>query len=129
MENQVNGQTPPPVEPTFNNPNPYNPQQPFPYPQQQSNTPGLLGFIFSLVVLVLGWIPFVGIFAWIAGLVLSIVGLQRQPKGLAKAGLIISIITFVIAVIIIVAVFAFAGWFVKKAAESGVDLSDLSKLQ
>jgi hypothetical protein len=68
---------------------------------------GILGFIFSLVAtafLLVGLIPFLGWLNWITtlpiailGAVFSGLGLARSRGGLAKVGLIISIVVFVLA--------------------------------
>ena len=75
------------------------------YVQQmkKSNGMGTAGFVCSIVAIVLSWIPFINIIAgiiWILGLIFSIVGMFKQPKGLAIAGLVISLIGIVILLII-----------------------------
>jgi len=62
----------------------------------EKNNIGLTGFILSIVAIVLSWVPFVGWLCWLLGLVLSIVGLFRKPKGFAVAGLVISLIGLII---------------------------------
>ena len=52
----------------------------------------IAGFALALVALFVGWIPVFGWMVWFLGLVFSIVGLFRRPRGLAVAGLAISII-------------------------------------
>lgn len=86
------------------------PQRP---PQQSDNVCGLLGFIFALVAF-LGWFggPIIGGALWLAGLVLSIIGMSRRPKGLATAGLIISLVGLVIGLIALIFVGAAAAWVV-----------------
>ena len=77
-----------------------NPQPQQPYQQtvivqqveKQSNGVGTAGFIISIVTLFLGWIPVFGWILWAVGLILSAIGLTKQPKGLAIAGLVISLI-------------------------------------
>lgn len=70
----------------------------------QHNTAGAVGFVFAIVGLVLGWIPFLGwllsAVPWLVGLIASFVGVFRQPKGLAVAGLIITFAN-VIAVLVV----------------------------
>lgn len=53
------------------------------YVQRQSNSMGLAGFIISLV----GWVS-CGVLCPI-GLVLSLIGLRKQPRGFAVAGVIL----------------------------------------
>ncbi|MDM1045475.1 hypothetical protein HX004_11910 [Myroides sp. 1354] len=73
--------------------------QNFPPPLQQpieKNNMGLTGFILSIVAIVLCWVPLVGWLCWLVGLILSIVGLFRRPKGFAIAGLVISLLGFIV---------------------------------
>ncbi|TSE00654.1 DUF4190 domain-containing protein [Skermania sp. ID1734] len=82
------------------------PQQPgFPGgPIQQSNGLGTAGFVVGLLGF-LASIPF-GFLAWILvlpGLVLSAIGIRREPKGLAIAGLVLSILGLIICVVWVVA--------------------------
>lgn len=79
---------------------PYNPYMP-PPPSNSTNTMGILGFIFSLLGLFIGFIPIFGWIIWVLGLVFSCIGLGRRPRALAVAGLIISV-----AVVAILVVFA-----------------------
>lgn len=61
----------------------------------RTNVYGAIGLVVSILMLVV-WIPFVGTFLmWLVALVFSILGLNRQPKGLAIAGLVICIVLFV----------------------------------
>lgn len=76
--------TPPPTQSPYQN---YN--QP---PVQEKNGIGLAGFILSIVAFVLFWVPIINGICWLLGLILSIVGMFKKPKGLAIAGLVISLI-------------------------------------
>lgn len=60
--------------------------------QKPSNGIGTAGFVLALVSLFLGWIPVLGWIMWVLGLVFSAIGMTKSPKGLAIAGLIISLI-------------------------------------
>ena len=71
--------------------------------KSESNGIGTAGFVLSLIALFLGWIPILGWLLWLLGLILSFVGIFNRPKGLAIAGLVISLIG------IILLVFIFAG--------------------
>ena len=62
----------------------------------QKNGPGLAGFILSLCALFLGWIPIIGWIIWVLGLIFSSIGMFRQPKGFAIAGLVISLVGVVL---------------------------------
>jgi len=50
----------------------------------------------ALVALFVGCVPVLGWLCWFLGLVLSIAGISKEPKGLATAGLIISLIGLLI---------------------------------
>ncbi|MBR2136286.1 MAG: hypothetical protein IJ855_08750 [Bacteroidales bacterium] len=88
-------QTPPPqygqqVPPQYN-------QQYYSQPQpSRSNGIGIAGFILALLSLLLGWIPILGWIVWFLGLVFSLVGIFRKPRGLAVAGLIISLLAIIL---------------------------------
>ncbi|EHQ42355.1 hypothetical protein [Myroides odoratus] len=77
------------------------PPPPLYQPAIEKNPIGLTGFILSIVAIFLSWLPIIGWLCWLVGLVLSIVGLFRRPKGFAIAGLIISLIGFVIMFILL----------------------------
>ena len=64
--------------------------------EKQSNGIGTAGFVLALVALFLGWVPILGWIIWLLGLILSFVGVFKQPKGLAIAGLVISLIGIVL---------------------------------
>lgn len=114
IDNRPEDQPPPFIEddgprtqPAYTPPPPYQrPQTPPPYSaprqtDQDSNIPGLLGFIFALLTFLGAPMPFLGIFSWLAGLVLSCVGLSRRPKGFAIAGLCISLFTLLLVIVLI----------------------------
>ncbi|MDP3399208.1 MAG: hypothetical protein Q8S23_08695 [Bacteroidales bacterium] len=68
---------------------------------KESNGVGTAGFVLAICALIFGWVPVLGWIIWLLGLILSIVGITRNPKGLAIAGLIISLL----GLILLVAVF------------------------
>lgn len=80
--------------------------------QNKSNGIGTAGFVLAIIALFLGWIPVLGWLVWLTGLILSFVGIFRKPKGLAIAGLVISLIG------IILLIFIFAGLAAFGAAAS-----------
>jgi len=86
-------------ENTFNTQIPVNPlsSQTIIIKQEEKKTNGIgtAGFIMSIVAIFLGWIPFLGWLIWLLGLILSFVGIFKMPKGLAIAGLVISLIGLV----------------------------------
>ena len=102
---QTQTQTPPPPPPPQQN---YQqPQQSYQQPPQQtyyveqprkSNGLGVAGFILAIIALFLGWIPIVGWVIWILGLLFSFIGIFKAPRGLAIAGLIISLLGLLVIV-------------------------------
>lgn len=68
---------------------------------EKSNGMGTAGFVLALIALFLGWVPFLGWIVWLLGLIFSAIGVFREPKGLAIAGLVISLI----GIILLIAVF------------------------
>lgn len=73
-----------------------------PRPQQESNGIGVAGFVLALITVFGGWIPVVGWLTWLLGLVFSAIGVGRKPRGLAIAGLVISLIIPVFVVLLII---------------------------
>ena len=78
-------------------------------PVKESNGIGVAGFVLALVAVFLGWIPFLGWILWLLGLILSFVGIFRNPKGLAIAGLVISLIGLILLITVFGAILAGAG--------------------
>ena len=68
--------------------------------EKKSNGAGTAGFVLSLVALFSGWIPIAGWIVWLLGLIFSLVGLSKQPRGLAIAGAIISLIGIIILLVL-----------------------------
>ncbi len=65
---------------------------------KKTNGIGIAGFVLALLGLFLGWIPVLGWIIWLLGVVFSIVGIFKKPKGFAIAGLVISFIGVIILV-------------------------------
>ena len=65
---------------------------------KQSNGVGTAGFVLALVATFLGWVPVLGWILWVLGLILSFVGVFKSPRGLAIAGLVISLICLILLV-------------------------------
>jgi len=63
--------------------------------EQQSNGIGVAGFVLSLIALFLIWVPVLGLILWGLGLVFSLIGMFKTPRGLAIAGSFISVIGFI----------------------------------
>lgn len=67
----------------------------------KSNGLGTAGFITSLLGLLLSWVPVLGWILWLVGALLSLIGVFKNPKGLAITGLILSLITLGIGMLFI----------------------------
>ncbi len=65
---------------------------------RKSNGVGTAGFVLALVAIFLVWVPVLGWILWLLGLILSFVGVFKEPRGLAIAGLVISLIGIIILV-------------------------------
>ena len=70
-----------------------------------SNGIGTAGFVLALVAVFIGWIPFFGWIAWVLGLILSCIGLGKEPRGLAIAGVVLSLINLILLIVVIGAIF------------------------
>ena len=84
----------------------YAQQQP-PYQQpyyveepRKTNGLGITGFILALLSIFLGWIPFLGWLVWLLGLIFSFIGVFKVPRGMAIAGLILSLLGLLVIVLI-----------------------------
>jgi hypothetical protein len=78
---------------------------------EKSNGIGTAGFVLALIALFLGWVPFLGWIIWMLGLIFSAVGVFREPKGLAIAGLVISLIGIVLLIVVFGAILGAAALF------------------
>lgn len=65
----------------------------------KKNGLGTAGFVLSLLGLLFCWIPFLNILLWILGLIFSIIGVTRMPKGLSIAGIVLSAVTLIVFII------------------------------
>lgn len=52
---------------------------------------GMAGFILSMIMLLFWWAPYAGFPLWILAVVFSSIGLNRRPRALAVAGLVIAL--------------------------------------
>ena len=68
--------------------------------ENKRNGLGTAGFIIALISLVLSWFPGVGLATWFLGLLFSFIGVFKSPRGLAIAGLIISLIDVIILIVV-----------------------------
>lgn len=67
---------------------------------KQTNGIGIAGFVLALIGLFLGWVPILGWVIWLVGIILSFVGIFKAPRGLAIAGLIISLIGVILLILV-----------------------------
>ena len=75
--------------------------------QQGGNGLAIAGMIVSIVSIVLCWIPLIGVFGGIAGLVLGIVALKKgQKKGFAITAIIVGAVAILAGIIMWVISFA-----------------------
>jgi hypothetical protein len=75
--------------------------------EKKSNGTGTAGFVLALIALFLGWVPVLGWVLWLLGLILSFVGVFKEPKGLAIAGLVISLIGIILLIVVFGSLMAF----------------------
>jgi len=68
--------------------------------EHKSNGVGTAGFVLAIIVIFLGWIPILGWILWILGFVLSFAGVFKKPRGLAIAGLVLSLIDLILLIVI-----------------------------
>ena len=54
----------------------------------------------SILGLALFWVPIVDLILWFLGFLFSFIGMFKRPKGKAIAGLIISVISIVVIIIV-----------------------------
>jgi len=78
---------------------------------QKSNGIGVAGFVLAIVAVFLGWVPVLGWILWFLGLLLSFIGVFKEPRGLAIAGLIVSLIGIILILTIFGSILAAAGSF------------------
>lgn len=67
---------------------------------RNTNGMGTAGFVLALIALLVGWVPGLGWICWLLGLIFSCVGMARMPKGLAIAGLVISVFGLVLILVL-----------------------------
>ena len=58
----------------------------------RSNSMGIAGFIIALLGLIFCWVPIINLILWFLGLIFSFVGLFKAPRGMAIAGIALSLI-------------------------------------
>lgn len=75
--------------------------------ESKSNGLGKAGFIIAIIALVFCWTPVLNFILWFLGALFSFIGVFRQPRGLAIAGLVISFIGIIIIVALLGTIAAF----------------------
>ncbi|MGM0649449.1 MAG: hypothetical protein ACQES1_02960 [Bacteroidota bacterium] len=68
--------------------------------QSDKNGIGIAGFVLAIIALFLGWVPFLGWILWLLGLIFSFAGVFKKPRGLAIAGLVISLIGIILLIVV-----------------------------
>lgn len=82
--------------------------------ENKSNGMAIAGFVLSLCTIVFSWAPGVNFIIWILGLIFSIVGLSKSKqlggsgRGLAIAGIVISLIGVALILLLLLGVGLFA---------------------
>ncbi len=69
--------------------------------EKRSNGIGTAGFILALLGVIFSWVPILDWILWIVGLILSFVGVFKKPKGLAIAGLCLSLLGIILIIAVI----------------------------
>lgn len=65
----------------------------------KGNGLGVAGFVLAIVALFLSWLPYAGFVMWLLGLILSAIGVFKTPRGLAIAGLVISLLGIILIIV------------------------------
>ena len=71
-----------------------------PQPVSRKNGISTAGLVLSIVGLALCWVPGVNLVLWFLGFLFSFIGIFKRPKGKAIAGLIISVISIVVILLV-----------------------------
>ncbi|MGN0222802.1 MAG: hypothetical protein ACI4AM_02120 [Muribaculaceae bacterium] len=66
------------------------------FKEKKSNGLGTAGFVLALLAFIFCWIPVLDWILWFLGALFSFIGVFKQPRGLAIAGLIISFIGIIV---------------------------------
>jgi len=74
--------------------------------EKKTNGVGTAGFVVALIGVLFSWLPGANLILWFLGLLLSFIGIFKRPRGLAVAGIIISIFN-IISIIIFTIIKAF----------------------
>ena len=74
--------------------------------EAQKNGIGTAGFVLALIGLIFCWVPILNWILWILGVIFSLIGVFKRPKGLSIAGLVISFIWIIVFFTILGALFS-----------------------
>ena len=74
--------------------------------EKKSNGLGTAGFVLALLGVIFCWLPIVNWILWLLGFIFSLIGVFKQPKGLAITGLILSFIVIILLLVLFGAVAA-----------------------
>ena len=77
------------------------PQPVQPQPVRRSNGIATAGLVLSILGLALCWIPIVDVILWFLGFLFSFIGVFKRPRGKAIAGLIISVISILVIILVL----------------------------
>ena len=85
------------------------------FAKQQGNSSAITGFVLSLVCIPVVWVPVINLVLWILAVVFSAIGLSKSNKegrphrGLAIAGLVISLLPLVLIILLFAGLLALFG--------------------
>lgn len=65
------------------------------------NSLGTAGFVLAVLAIVFSWLPFVNFILWMLGLIFSFVGIFKQPRGLAVAGFVLSMMGIILICVLV----------------------------
>lgn len=69
--------------------------------EKKSNSLGTAGFVLAILAIVFCWVPVLDWTLWFLGALFSVIGLFKQPRGLAIAGTVISFIGVIIMIALV----------------------------
>ncbi len=69
--------------------------------EKKSNSLGTAGFVLAILAIVFCWVPVLDWILWFLGALFSVIGLFKQPRGLAIAGTVISFIGVIIMIALV----------------------------
>lgn len=73
-----------------------------------SNSAGIAGFVLAILSWPLSCFPILGSVLWLLGVLFSIIGLFKRPRGMAIAGLVISFIGLILILLVVFGIFGAA---------------------